>query len=85
MAKAKYTVLFMSIIMEIWMKNMVINPKIFGITNINEIKEPIPILFEDNKTLIQLEKNIFNTRKIEYINIAFYKIKKKSKKNTIFL
>lgn len=51
MAKAKYIAL--SIIkMVIWVKKMVSNLKRFGITNMDRIKEPVPILFGDNKAFI---------------------------------
>lgn len=67
------------------MNKIVINLDCFGVININEIEKPMLILFEDNKIFIQLRKDIFNIRKIKYINTTFYEIKDKSRKDIIFM
>lgn len=64
---------------------MVTNLEHFRITNRNVVEKLVPILFGNNKAFIQLGKSISNIRKIKYINIAFYNIKDKSGKGTIFL
>lgn len=67
------------------MRKMVNILKCFQIANVNGVEEPIPILFQDYKTSIQLEKDISNTRKIKHIDIVFHQVKDKSQKDTIFL
>ncbi len=67
------------------MRKMVINLEHFGVTNVDKVEEPVPILFEDNKTSIQLGKSISNTGKIKHIDTSFYEVKDESRKGTIFL
>lgn len=67
------------------MRKKVTNLERFGVSNVDREKEPVLILFGDNKASVQLKKSIFNTKKIKYINTAFHKVKNKSKKDTIFL
>lgn len=67
--------------MAIWVKKIVINLKYFRVTNIDEIKKFVLILFEDNKAFISLGKGISNITKINYIDIAFHEVKNESKKS----
>lgn len=64
---------------------MITNLEYFRIAYINRVEKLVPILFEDNKTSMQLGKAISNTGKIKYINTAFYKVKDKSRKDIILL
>lgn len=69
----------------IWVRKIIINFESFGATNVDGIEEPVPILLGDNKTFIQLRKDISNIEKIKHINNALDKMKNKSRKSNIFL
>lgn len=71
--------------MAIWARKIVTNLERFGIAIIDEVEEPMLILFGDNKVSIQLGKGISNTGKIKHIDTAFHEVKDKSRKDTIFL
>lgn len=57
-AEAEYIALTMVTKMAIWVRKMVTNLERFGVTNVDGVEEPVPILFGDNKTSIQLGKDI---------------------------
>ena len=84
-AEAEYIALSMATKMAIWVRKMVTNLERFGVTNVNGVEEPVPILFGDNKASIQLGKGISNTGKIKHIDTAFHEVKDESRKGTILL
>ena len=84
-AEAEYIALSMATKMAIWVRKMVTNLERFGVTNMDGVEEPVPILFGDNKASIQLEKGISNTGKIKHTDTAFHEVKDESRKGTILL
>lgn len=84
-AEAEYIALSMATKMAIWVRKMVTNLERFGVANIDEVEEPVPILFGDNKASIHLGKGISNSGKIKYIDTAFHEVKDESRKGTILL
>ena len=75
----------MATTMAIWVRKMVTNLERFGVTNVDGVEEPVPILFGDNKASIQLEKGTSNIGKIKHIDTAFHEVKDESRKGTILL
>ena len=84
-AEAEYIALSMATKMAIWVRKMVTKLERFGVTNVDGVEEPVPILFGDNKASIQLGKGISNTGKIKHIDTAFHEVKDESRKGTILL
>lgn len=67
------------------MRKIVIKLECFKVAIIDRIEKFVPILFKNDKTSIQLGKSTSNIKKIKCINITFYEVKDKSKKNIMSL